>query len=487
MQPVTHWFVLFLVTTACAILLGCSSDAVQGPDSPGPADVDTPTASSSSEPTTRAPGRIVTVEPTPPLPPTAIPTAIPTATPVPRLARDPLTAEERGLQAALNAALLKIPAVAQVLAPIADGDAVALTSLIRPQVRYCEWFPDDYEPPPITEANAHIARCPESETSYDAWPVELQRDATRRFSPPATWNRSGTEELLEIVLSADVDVRSASVERYRRVLPNGQITLADRYLVTFALGPTDISGPSASLPAGGPAAFRIQIEAGDPRPIDGVEFLVGPAPRLTATVSSTGPPSQRDDMAGAATLAAINEIPAAAAVVSAFTAGDLEETLALFNWTERGCISPPLPGKEIPEVCDGLDLPPGSSYLANETDFGTIFPASKQRIEWWLSGLIAGDTPVVAAAWRIEGPWSGAEADERIVISFVTEPVSFIERDGQLAYWGDYLDGVWLHVDSGAQHPITFTSFFGDAQSDAQGQRAFEDSERFRATRLGAD
>ena len=478
-----HGFALFLGATAYAILAACSSDTVERFDALGPAGAETPAASPSPEGAALAPGRIVTVEPTP-VPP---PILVPNVTPVPPIRRDPLTAEELGHQTILRDSLLDLPSVAQALAPILGGDAATLTSLIRPQVRYCEWTPEDYEPPPVTEANAHLARCPEDETKYEAWPVTLWRFAGRPFSPSPTWTRSGAEELLDIVLAADIEIRAASVEQYRRVLSNGQITLSDRYLITFALGPTDISRWFSSLPPGGPAAFRIQIEAGDPLPIDGIEFLLGKAPRPTALVRTIGLLPSRIDDADDATLAAIREIPVTAAVVDTFTAGDLEATLAMFDWAESGCISPPLPGKEIPEVCDALDLPRGSSYQAIGAEFGTLFPASKQRVEWWMSGLIASDTLVVAAAWRIEGPWLGSETSERIAISFVSKPVSFIERDGDLAYWGDYLDGVWLFVDPGAEHPIDFVSFFGEGLAGAQDTSGYENSDSFRATRLGVE
>lgn len=404
-----------------------------------------------------------------------------TSTPTPATARTPLTQTEQAQREELEQEMRAVPGVAEVLEAIEGDDAAALTALFLPQVGYCPRVSDDYEPA------AHLARCTEGDTTYLAWAVGTNPWRGSAFSAVATWNQNSTAELLDDALTAGIELRTASLHRYRRALPDGGLVVGERYLLTFALGPNELHHHPAWRATSEPATLRFQVESGETFPIDGVDFLPRDAPRPSAVKVTSEPGAARLDASDTRVVEALEQTPIAHEVVEAFTSGDLDAALALFHWQETNCISPPLPGKEIPEVCDGLDLPPGSTYRSVYADFGTLFPASEQRIRWWLSGLFARDRPVVAAAWQIDGPWFDGGSNQRIAIAFVSEPVSLIRRDGQMSYWGDALDGIWVFVDPVAKTPITFIRFIGSGGGSSHLLAGFEEASGFTATRLGVD
>lgn len=145
--------------------------------------------------------------------------------------------------------------------------------------------------------------------------------------------------------------------------------------------------------------------------------------------------------------------------MDAVASGDVDALLSLFETQTLNCIHPPLPGKEIPEVCELIGNPPGDRYESViDATIGIFFFGSVDRAHLTLGALFGEGTPVLEAAWRVSRQWDGAgEPRERYLLAFAGPAVSVAPRRDTLGYsfgWDSFL----LLVEPRAERPIIWYS-----------------------------
>ena len=355
----------------------------------------------------------------------------------------------------------------EVLEAVERGDVEALLGLTFRHLGFCGW--------PLRDADAPIA----PEDAYRASNA-CNPDVTYRGIEFGGYSFVGglevggglwTEDALRRLLrsafgvyseqrSVEARLRDVEVLRYRRVLADGTVVDQERYTLAFEfIGATGIDGEDRARQLVAVNGIAFEVESGENLPITRLAFLHrgGPfSPRLTEHAPS--PPRVREDV-GPSVRATLADINGVSDVVEAVASGDVDALLALFETQTLNCAHPPLPGKEIPEVCELIGSPPGDRYESViDTMSGLLNFVSVDRARFILGALFDEGAPVLESAWRAEREWHDtAEPRERYLLAFAGPAVSVAPRRDTLGYsfgWDSFL----LLVEPRAERPIIWYS-----------------------------
>jgi hypothetical protein len=465
---------LLVAVGGIALLLGaaCGSDSppsAAAPDQPSPEAASTPLPGDAT-PIPTSPRFPLATPVVPPPTPAPTPTATPAPTPTPR-------PEDPAERAAALEALRAVPDVARVLDAVEARDGAAILSLFTPDEKYCP----DHDPPSEPRPDDPQAPCWNGTTSYevlgvDIWSTPEGELRVRPFEAP---------QVVAEVVEAELTLREARAWSYRRYVPGGW-ALRERYLLLFSTaGPTalvgDFLGTTDSAAANG---FAVEIEVGEAQPITNIVPLHRALWRPLVTPEMQLPPAARvssdnldpDDLA---------DIPGVTEVVNAVAASELDRLLGLFETRRSGCINPPLPGKEIPELCAHVGYPEDGEYTAIRMYRGTAFSAGESRVRAILEAFFH-EPPSILGIWQLVDDRRGALSGVPYYsIAVAAPPVEFHDRgsDAHLATGTGEVDVLWLTVEERDAAPVESFSLWPPRVSielayvetrDAMAERLYE-------------
>ena len=384
--------------------------------------------------------------------PVATPTATATAPPAATASPGPTLAEIRAVALA---------AVPEVLEAVESGDVEALLALTFRHLAFCEWPLRDADAPIAPEAKHRASNVCNPDVRY--WGVQLDGYAFKGGLDlgDGFWTEEALRERLAAAFAVPVRLDSVEVQRYRRALVDAPPVVRERFTLTFSLlGDTGLEGEDRADQVVAVNGLVLEVEAGEELPVTRLAFLHRDAPPSPRLVELEPPPLRVTADVGPSVRATLADIEGVSDIVESVASGDVDALLSLFETQTLNCIHPPLPGKEIPEVCELIGNPPGDRYqdITTVSAAGLVVSSSVARLRFNLAALFDEGAPLLEGAWRAELRWYDiAETRERYLLAFAGPAVSVAPRRDTLGYpfgWDSFL----LLVEPRAERPIIWYS-----------------------------